>query len=160
MAKATTTDIDQRGWHPESFGAPADWGDYVTDLVDRAGRWAAAKIGAAAYAAATADTYATDLLVRAECCWCEQQLWTRRAAYQDASASVDLTSGAVALQRQYLANASAAHACATQLLDEAADALGVARPSDSTVAPFAVGHVETGRYPQASTAALNYGGVQ
>ena len=160
MAKAVADDIAARGWVATSFGSPPDWNDQVERLLDRAGRWAEAKLGATAYAAASADTYACDLLVRAECCWCDAELWRRRVSHLDAAANIELGTSQASLQAGYRANAQAAADCAAQLLDEAADALGVTRPSEVTSGGLSVGHVETGRFPQSSSAALNYGGAQ
>ena len=81
-------------------------------------------------------------------------------SHLDAAANIELGTSQASLQAGYRANAQAAADCAAQLLDEAADALGVTRPSEVTSGGLSVGHVETGRFPQSSSAALNYGGAQ
>ena len=70
MPKATITDITNAGFRAEQFGSPADWltasTGYVAVELARAGRWVEARIGATAYAAATAGTYLFDLLVQGD----------------------------------------------------------------------------------------------
>ena len=87
MPKATITDITNAGFRAEQFGSPADWltasTGYVAVELARAGRWAEARIGATAYAAATAGTYLFDLLVQAETHKVASVFWRRRASYTD-----------------------------------------------------------------------------
>lgn len=155
MAKATTNDIEARGFKPGGFGAPADWSAYLTELLDAAGNWAAYKLGATAYAAATSPGYAFDMIVTAECCHASMHLWKRRIAFLDANANIENGQSDSARMRTYRDQADQAEQCAIAALDQAADALGVTRPSAADQGAFSIGHVETGRYPLNSTVALN-----
>lgn len=154
MTKATTNDIEARGFTSESFGAPVDWAAYLDELLTSAGNWAAHKLGATAYAAATSG-YAFDMIVTAECCYVSAKLWQRRIVHLDSNANIENGQSDSARMRTYRDQADQAEHCAMSALDQAADALGVTRPSAADLGAFAVGHIETGRYPTNSTVALN-----
>lgn len=157
MPKATITDITNAGFRAEQFGSPADWltasTGYVAVELARAGRWVEARIGATAYAAATAGTYLFDLLVQAETQLVASVLWRRRASYTDGNVVVGLQEGQYLERREYLAQADAAFAAAEQAISDALVESGAAAQIPGS--GISVGHVETGRYDIASEAALN-----
>jgi hypothetical protein len=157
MPKATITDITNAGFRAEQFGSPADWltasTGYVAVELARAGRWVEARIGATAYAAATAGTYLFDLLVQAETHKVASVFWRRRASYTDGNVLVGLQEGQYMERREYLKHAEDAEAAAEQALSDAIVEAGGTATLPGTGASF--GHIETGRYPVASEGALN-----
>ena len=157
MPKATITDITNAGFRPEQFANPSDWltasTGYVAVELARAGRWAEARIGATAYAAATSGTYLFDLLVQAETNKVAAVLWRRRASYTDGNVVVGGQEGQYLERREYLTHGDTAEAAAEQALSDAIVEAGGTATLPGTGASF--GHIETGRYPVASEGALN-----
>lgn len=156
MAKATIQNVKDEGFRPDQFsGLTASFDAFLTDVVDEAGRWAEAMIGATLYAAQTAPSYAFDLIKRAELCYAVARLWKRRAGFFDASAHIGLESPEYLERREYLAHASGAYACALSVLGEAMRLLGLDPGVLSDVPAMATGMIETGRFPATQEARLN-----
>ena len=160
MSKATNQDITDEGFLPGQFGNPATWftanTGFIPVLLARAGNWAALRVTAANYTAATAGTYAFDALVRAEIAYVAEILWTRRAAFIDASANVSLGDNERAQQiKQFMANAESACQDATTWIAEAMRYFGIDPSTDMGGTGISTGYIETGIYPQTSPTPLN-----
>ena len=84
MPKATVPDLQEEGWRAEQFGGgfatPVDFAAYLATVIDEAGRWATAKIGAVLYAATVTPSYAFDCLKRAELCLAAMRQCKRRGS--------------------------------------------------------------------------------
>ena len=163
-AKATIQNVLDEGFQAIMFGSPATFtttGGVIDTLLGRASNWAAAKVGATAYAGVSDPSYALDCLVRAETAYASQALWIRRTGFLDATVTVGLDAmNKGALLSQARKSADAAEADATFWIGEAQRALGVDVQADLYGTGISSGRVETGTYPQVDSGALNYGGVQ
>ena len=156
MAKATIQNVKDEGFRADQFsGLTATFDAFLTEVVDEAGRWAAAMLGATAYAAQVAPSYGFDLVKRAEICFAASRLWKRRAGFFDANAHIGLESPEYIERREYLAHASGAYACALSVLGEAMRLLGLDPGVLSDVPAMATGMIETGRFPATQEARLN-----
>lgn len=155
MAKATVQEMTDRGWRPDQFGGPADWdqpGGYLDRVLAAAGTWARHELGAAVYDLVTAG-YAWQATVNAELAHADAELWRRRLAYLDSAANIGHQEGPAALMRQMSAQLAGARECAVYWIGEAQRATGQAAATPGS--GFAIGHVETGRWPAASSTRLN-----
>ena len=152
MAKATVQRLKDEGWRADQFGGALDvpaFDAYLQAAIDEAGRWAAAKCGAA-YAGIDSPSYAFDCLARAETCAASAQLWKRRAAFIDSGASSDRQNPLYLERREYLAHGETAWACALANLTDALGEIGVDPTGLGDWTAFATGTVESGRYPVAA----------
>jgi hypothetical protein len=156
MPKATIQNVKDEGFRTEQFGGiGATFDAYLTPIVDEAGRWTEASLGASLYAAQTNPSRAFDLLKRAEVCYASATLWKRRAAFIDSGATHNMQAPQYLERREYLAHAQAAMDCATSSLSQVMGLLGVSTGALDGVPAFATGYIETGRFPQTSPAPLN-----
>ena len=157
MAKTTRAELQNEGWRNTQFGgmASAAFDTFLDGVVTEAGAWAQAKIGAATYDAVTAGTHAHYALARAERYFAGSLLWKRRAGFADSQATNGLQGSEYLNRREYLASAKTAMECALDALTEAARELGVDLAGAGDIPAMASGYIETGRYSQTSTAALN-----
>lgn len=156
--KATTDDIRDEGFQAQNFGtlSPADWATYVQLQLDRASVWAQQRVTAINYVASTAGNYAFDALVRAEVAYVVQVLWKRRMAFIDSGANLNLQDDkrAQAMQ-QALKNADDANADMIYWIGEAQRVYGIDPSVDQGGTGISTGYIETGRFPQTSSAPLN-----
>lgn len=158
MPKATTNNLLQEGWRESQFGGDFGAGEfeaYLEGLLDDAGRWAEAAVGATLYAATVSGSHAFDLLKRAELHHCACALWQRRSQFMDSAGSTSLGEGAYLERREYQAHARDACGLAQETLARALRALGLPADSLDNVPAIASGYTETGRFPQSSEAPLN-----
>ncbi len=156
MAKATIQNVKDEGFRADQFsGLTATFDAFLTEVVDEAGRWAAAMLGTTAYAAQVSPSYGFDLVKRAEICFAASRLWKRRAGFFDANAHVGLQSPEYLERREYLAHAERAWQCALDILAEAMRYLGLDPGALADVPAMATGMIETGRYPATAEARLN-----
>jgi hypothetical protein len=159
--KATAQDLIDEGFRATQFGAVAAFeSDYLPAALLPAELWARDSLGDAAYdsatpiAATTALKYAAAQIRRAETMHAAATLWRRRAVAVDSNAVGGLTGFEAANRREYLGHADAAEALAREYLGDAASRLGVALADNTPGSEISVGHVETGRFPVASTTAV------
>lgn len=161
MSKATPADLTAEGFDRKNFGlqpgagTDAAWTAYLQSVLDEAGAWAQHRVGDTAYAASASPDYAFFALRRAELCYAALLLWNRRVAFHDASAVTDRQEGQYAERREYLRHAQAALECANSNLAEAMQALGLDPATQLDGVGSSVGYIETGRYPLATTGAIN-----
>lgn len=167
MGKATAINLLDEGFRKEQFGVSLDSDfsgaseKYLEQVLLRAELWAKYKLGDAAYASATVNGATTALqhafhqIVIAETKYAAALLWDRRAKFSDSGAAISLQNMEYLNRREYIAHATSAMDCAERALAEAAIALGISLDAIIEGSGFAVGHVETGRYPVASESALN-----
>lgn len=160
MPKSSVADMLAEGFRPEQFGFNDDqataWsapGGYLDKLVNEAGRWASAKVGATLYTATAADSYAHDCLARAEINYARSILYKRRIAFIDSNATLANALPAHAERKGYANDAERALQCALTFLAEAQRELGVDPTDSMTGTGASMGVVETGRYPATNTAA-------
>lgn len=159
--KATAQDIVDEGFREELFGAPAGFFDtWLPRLLLDAELWARLQIGDAAYDSAVVNAGTTPLraawskLVQAEVHFAVSHIWRRRMVVVEANAVASLSGLEYLNRREYLAHSDDAMARAWAALREAGDHLGVAVPDAYEGSAIAVGHVETGRFPAASSTAV------
>jgi hypothetical protein len=162
MSKATVQDLLDEGFRPEQFGfgtpATSGWSDaegYLAKVLAQAANWAAAKVGAAEYAAVEAPAYGFDCLQRAEIYFSTTLLFKRRVPFLEAFSAIG--QGARDQQfldrREMLAHADAAWQSA---LDNLAEAIRVTGGDPAIiVGGSSIGHIETGIFPLAIAGALN-----
>jgi hypothetical protein len=154
MPKATIQDVTDAGFRAEQFGTPADWATPATGYVARvladAAVWVTDRVGATAYAAATAEAQPAQFLrlKRAELCAAKAELWRRRAAFLDANAfrALEGNPSAAAERTSYLAHAQAAEECMLNNLDlflTGGDATALGSGAS-------IGHVESGPFRTAA----------
>lgn len=142
MAKATPKNITDLGFKPGQFSNPPDWDDsddvgYLQSIINDAATQVSARVGATAYAAATAGD---DLrgLKKAEVYLTAAELWRRLEQFEAANLNTARSSeGQPTISSRYLNNAGKAEQTAEDAL---ADFVG-----NSTLA---VGTVETGHFPE------------
>lgn len=158
--KATAQDIVDEGFREELFGAPAGFFDtWLPRLLLDAELWARLQIGDAAYDSAVVNAGTTPLraawskLVQAEVYLTVARLWERRVVTVEGNAVQGLEDPG-ANRAAYLEHAAAYTTKAWAALREAGDHLGVAVPDAYEGSAIAVGHVETGRFPAASSTAV------
>ncbi|MDR3389928.1 MAG: hypothetical protein P4L92_23065 [Rudaea sp.] len=160
--KAQVQDITDEGFQAQQFGSSATFltpnTGYIAVLLNRASAWAAQRVTDTNYAAATAGTYANDCLVRAEIAYVAETLWTRRAAFIDASANISMGDNERAQQiKQFLANSQSAYEDANYWIAEAQRAFGMDPTADMGGTGISTGYIENGHFPQTSPAPLNLG---
>lgn len=154
MAKARVQDLVDRGWRAAQFGGPADFeqpGGYLQRALDTAAIWAAHEIGQGVYD--TLAGYALAATINAELAHAEADLWRRRLAFMDSSATIGHQEGPAALMRQMQVQLIGARECAVYWIGEAQRATGGTANVPGTGTAF--GHIETGRYPPVSRSKLN-----
>ncbi|MFO0293802.1 MAG: hypothetical protein ACK51F_10720 [Rhodospirillales bacterium] len=158
--KATAQDIVDEGFREELFGAPAGFFDtWLPRLLLDAELWARLQIGDAAYDSAVVNAGTTPMraawskLVQAEVYITVARLWERRVVTVEGNAVQGLEDPG-ANRAAYLAHADTYRSRAWAEMREAGDHLGVAVPDAYEGSAIAVGHVETGRFPAASSTAV------
>jgi hypothetical protein len=125
MPKVTIQDVTDAGFKPAQFGTPTDWATvetgYVARLIAEAATMVGDRVGATAYAAATAADQPAQFqrLRRAELCYVSAELWRRRAAFLDANAfsALEGNPSASTERKSYLQHAQEAEACLLSNID-------------------------------------------
>ena len=165
--KATIANVLAEGFGPAMFGdaknANFDTPDtgVVQQLLNRAENFVKDKLTAANFALLVDPSYPLDCVVCAETYFAAYQLWIRRIAFLDASATTGLEADKkAALLKQARANAEAAQADMAYWLAEAQRAFGMDVQADQFGTGVSSGIVETGPFRQTIGAALNFGGAQ
>lgn len=143
MAKAKPTDMQRMGFAAAQFGNPGDWlavDGYLAEIIDSVAAFVSDEVGADTYANATGVT--AEHIKDAEKQLTAGELWRRRAAFLDGSASLGNTDTAYLTAREYLANGEAA---------EERGLASIARVTGSSVrGGLAVGIVESGRFVEST----------
>jgi hypothetical protein len=148
MSIATKSDLTAYGFQAEQFGNPGDWSTasgYLETILADAAAWARPEVGATVYdAAETAGSGSNWQAIRqAEKYYAVAELWRRRAAFIDSAAAGsegDETAGAIA---RYETSAERYHQMAVQALAR------VSGSDPSSGSGVAIGHVQTGPFPEA-----------
>jgi hypothetical protein len=160
VGKAVAQDLVDAGFREELFpGAVGFDSDYLPRVLTAAATWSEALVGEAAYASATKTAATAKLraafesLRAAEIAQAGAELWKRRAAMVEGNAVNGLQDpGANRLSFTDIADRFAAEA--RDHIERAAAWLGVSIDDTTPGSAIAVGHVETGRYPAASSTAV------
>lgn len=159
MGKATVTDVVNDGWSAANFGSPTDWltatTGYVALALAEAVTWCAERYGVseAAYDAISATGAIGRHLKRAELLFVAHLFWRRRARFVDSGATLQFVENKYLTVREYNSLSDQALVDAEQAISDALVANG--GEAETPGSGVSVGHVETGRYPINSTAALN-----
>lgn len=160
MGKAVAQDLVDAGFREELFpGVVGFLSDYLPRVLTTAARWAEALVGDAAYASAAAEATTAKLraafeaLRAAEIAAGSAELWRRRAAFVEANAVNGLQDPG-ANREAYLRQAADFDAIARDHIERAAAWLDVSIDDTTPGSGIAVGHVETGRFPAASSTAV------
>lgn len=145
-AKVTIADLKNTGFRKEQFGFSSDAAGFdtvLTSIVDEVGRWAAARVGGTAYAAAsTGPSVEFDRLKYAEQYKAQAELWRRRAVFLDTNATQGLDLSAAAERRECYLSAERCDALAAEWLELAVTGDPAAVPGSG----LAVGLTETGMF--------------
>lgn len=144
-AKVTIADLKNTGFRKEQFGFSSDASGFdtvLTGIVDEVGRWAAARVGATAYAAAAGPSVEFDRLKYAEQYKAQGELWRRRAVFLDTNATQGLDLSAAAERRECYLSAERCDALAAEWLDLAV----TGDPAAVTGSGLAVGLTESGMF--------------
>lgn len=159
--KAVAQDLINEGFRVDQFGAPAGFeSDFLPDVLLAAELWARDALGDTAYDSAAKDAATVALklafqqLRTAEVAHASAALWRRRALAVDSNAVAGQTGLEYLNRREYLEHATAAEARARESLGYAATRLGITLDDNTPGSAIAVGHVETGRFPAASSTAV------
>jgi len=162
--KATIADVLNEGFQAAMFGGVATFataGGVVDTLLTRASNWAQSKVGVNNYNGATSPSYLFDCLLHAEVAYASCELWRRRIAFIDGSATLNLDAGnrsAMLAEARKLSDAT--NGDVIFWIGEAQRALGLDVQADIPGTGMASGMIETGMLPQTVAAARNYGGPQ
>lgn len=145
MAKATLPQIQRLGFSAAQFGDPDDWltpgTGYLAEILTSVGTFVRDEVGASGYDAATGSTL-TDI-TEAEKALVSAELWRRRAAFMDSSASLGNSDSAYLIIREYLGNGDKAEERGLEL---------IAKVKGSSVnGGIAVGVVESGHFVESTT---------
>lgn len=150
MPQATIQYLTDAGFRAAQFGDAADFltaaTGYLARVLADAEALVRSNVGDAVYDAVAAYSLAETRLRRAEEFAAKAELWTRRAAFIDASSVQAMDAAAYLERREYLRAASDAQAQASYWIDEFL--AGGDSPGERAITGFAGSTVVTGPWSQ------------